>query len=90
MTDMTMKLWLLEARRDLPETDDPWKPWYDKNFGLVVRALTEEQARELAQQGAANESRNAKKPWLHASYSRCEELTVDGDEAVVLIDHRSA
>ena len=87
---MAMKLWLLEARRDLPETDDPWKPWYDTNFGLVVRAPTEEQARKLAQHVAADESRNAKKPWLHASYSRCEELTVDGDEAVVLIEHWSA
>jgi len=85
-----MKLWILEARRDLPETDDPWKPWYDKNFGLVVRALTEEQARKLAQRAAGDESRSGKKPWLHASYSRCEELLPDGEADVLMINHKSA
>lgn len=94
-----MRLWLLKARRELPQGDDPWNPWYDKNFGLVIRAETEERARKIAQDNSADESRGAflgrntsetTAPWLYEKYSSCEELACEGDEEVLLIDHWSA
>ena len=95
-----MKLWILKARdEDLPRDDNPWEPWYDKNFGLVVRADSEARARQLAQSEAADEKRgaflgsktsNTNAPWLDAKYSTCDELTSDGSEGVLLIDHHAA
>ena len=49
-----MKLWLLRHIAGRPE----WEPWYDKAFGHVVRAETEQQARELAAEAAGAEA-----PW---------------------------
>lgn len=83
-----MKTWILKAREDLPKDDDPWNPWYDKNFGLVVRAKTEDRARQLAQSVAADEKPGS--PWLDAKYSTCEQLTSKGTEGVLMIDSRSA
>lgn len=95
-----MKLWILKARdEDLPCGDNPWEPWYDKNFGLVVRATSEERARQLAQSEAKDEARgtflgdkiaNTNSPWLDAKYSTCDELTPSGEEGVLLIDYRGA
>ena len=47
-----MKLWLLEAKANLPTDDNPWEPWYDKSFGFVVRAETEAEARKIAHENA--------------------------------------
>jgi len=49
-----MKLWLLRPRV-LEDTFDPWEPWYDKAFGFVVRAETEKDARQMAQERAGIE-----------------------------------
>ncbi len=51
-----MKLWILRPTVRLPNEDDPWKPWYDKAFGFVVQAETEEQARALADSEAGDEN----------------------------------
>lgn len=91
-----MKVWILKARdEELPDNDNPWEPWFDKNFGLVVRAETETRARQLAQAEATDETYvdytgRRLTPWLDAKYSTCVELTNEGDEGVLLIDHRSA
>lgn len=52
-----MIVWILSARDDLDENDNPWKPWYDKNFGFIIRAKTEKEAREIADENAADENR---------------------------------
>lgn len=93
-----MKLWHLEARTDLPEDDDPWGNPIGTNLALVVRASTEESARQLAQESAGDEAGGAYiedgnragpcSPWLDARYSTCTELSADGDEKVILIDCR--
>ena len=44
-----MALWLLEARDDLEKGNDPWEPWYDKTFGMVIRGASEKEIREIAQ-----------------------------------------
>ena len=95
-----MKLWLLEARRDLSEEDDPWEPWYDKCFGMVVFALSEEAARSLADSNAGDENRGefmgetiskTTHPWLDSKYSTCIELKPPyGKEGVILKDYKSA
>ncbi len=85
-----MKLWLLEARRDLPEDNDPWDPWYDKAFGFVIRAHFEAEAREEAHQQAGDENRKTKMPWLDPDYSTCVELTTDGTVGTVLRNFATA
>lgn len=94
-----MKLWKLTNRETLPENDDPWDPWYDKAFGFVVRAETEEDARKIADKNAGGENRgefmdrriaNTNHPWLYAKYSTCEELTADGEAGMILRDFHAA
>lgn len=84
-----MKLFILRPAGNLPETDSPWVPWYDKSFGFVIRAETEERAREIADSNAEDENRH-KKPWLDAKYSTCVELLPDGREELVMLDLASA
>ena len=81
-----MKLWILRPAGNLPETDNPWEPWYDKNFGFVIRAETEARAREIADRNAGDENRDANHPWLNARYSTCVELLPDGQDDVLIID----
>ncbi len=73
-----MKLWILTPVKGLDKKDNPWEPWYDKAFGFVVRAETEEEAREFAHSNAGDENRgeslstkttNTDQPWKDAKYS---------------------
>ena len=86
-----LKLWLLRPVEDLPDSDDPWEPWFDKVFGFVVRAETESEARVLAQAEAGAEKMDencddTRTPWLEARYSTCDELTADGPAEVIIED----
>ena len=95
-----MKLWLLKARRDLPKEDNPWDPWYDKCFGMVVIASTRKEARLIAHRNAGDENRGefldeiiskTTRPWLHPKYSTCVELKPPySKEEVILKDFKSA
>jgi len=92
-----MRLWLLRPRDDLPEVRDehanPWYPWHDKYFGFVIRAETEERAREMAQVDGGDEigcQWHDIAAWLSPEYSTCTELTADGDEGIVIKDFASA
>jgi hypothetical protein len=84
-------LWLLRPRDsvvNLPSSaDNPWEPWYDKTFGFVVRAATEERAREIAESERGAEHSGA---WLDSRYSTCEVLTAAGVEGLVIEDNRQA
>lgn len=86
-----MKLWLLQPR-NLPkdEAKNPWEPWYDKTLGFVVRAETEQDARQIADENGMEENRGGKHPWLDAALSTCEELTADGEPGMILEDHAGA
>lgn len=86
----TNRLWLLCPISRLPNNDDPWKPWYDKAFGFVVRAETEEAARQLAHVNAGDENHCGLAPWQNARYSTCVELPSDGPTETVLRSFRSA
>ena len=94
-----MKLWLLRPINGLAKNNNPWEPWYDKAFGFVVRAETEEQAREFAHANAGGENRgmflskktsNTKQPWKDEKYSICTELLPDGEPGVVMQDFAAA
>ena len=89
-----MKLWILRPVENLPESGNPWVPWYDKAFGFVVRAETEDVARALAHAGAGDENyaekEGASQPWMNAKYSTCVELTADGESSVVMRDFAAA
>ena len=86
-----MKLWYLEPLELSPSQNiNPWKPWYDKAFGFVVRAETEIEARTLAAHDAGDEADVDFNPWLDSNYSSCIELTNEGASGVILRDFMSA
>lgn len=83
-----MKLWILRPIRN--GEVDPWNPWYDKAFGFVVRAETEERARAIANKSGGDEIRDIPGAWLDSQYSSCTELTADGEEEEIMQDFHSA
>jgi hypothetical protein len=86
-----MKLWKLE-----PIT--PWEPWFDKAFGFVVRAETEQEARKFAAAEAGDEDawrsdRDApgwRSVWEQPGKTTCVPLTAEGKAEVVLRDFAAA
>lgn len=85
-----MKIYILRPKEDLPDSDDPWEPYYDKSFGFIVRANSEKEARGFADAGAGDENCGEKtaNPWLDERYTTCEELSVMGDKGVIMMDYR--
>ena len=89
------KLWLLRPVQGDDETG-LWNPWYDKAFGFVVRAETEEEARDLAQKEGGDEVygisySSPKGPaWTSSDHSTCRELTADGEAEVIMQDYHAA
>ncbi len=90
-----MKLWLLRPIEDL--RPNPWNPWYDKCFGAVVAAETDEQARLLVEAGDEDQSRRTRldmkhrvNPWLHSELSTCIELEAGTEAGQIIQDFRSA
>ena len=81
-----MNLWLL-----LPiDGSGPWTPWYDKCFGLVIRAETEIQARQIAMENSGNETDRYKDVWINSNYSTCQILTADGEPGLIIRDFSAA
>jgi hypothetical protein len=78
-----MKLYILRPINGRAE----WKPWYDKCFGFVVRAKSEEEARAIAASEAKSEGAGA---WLNDEASTCEVLTAKGEAGMVIEDFASA
>jgi len=88
-----MKLWLLEGIESSGHFGG-----YDKSHGHVVRAETEEKARELASKAAGDEDwsrcgssslhhqNHRHNPWLHPSCTTCIPLLEEGPETVILTD----
>lgn len=92
-----MNLWILKPVKNLPDDNNPWEPPYDCHHGMVVRAETENQARQLAHKNGAAENGSwrfsdvkTKTPWLDCQYSTCEILSQAGEAAVVLIERLNA
>lgn len=70
------------------ERDNPWDSKYNKVFGFVIEAATEQDARAIAdnEAGAENEHSHWPHPWLNQGITVCEELTPTGMSRVVLTD----
>lgn len=83
-----MKLWILEPITK--GNGSAWEPWYDKAFGMIVRAETEDAARSIANNNGGDENRDGRTPWLDNKQSSCVELSSDGPEEMILQDFASA
>ena len=93
------RLWLLRPRSDvLARRAHPWTPPYDKTFGAVVRAETEEEARSFAHDVSGYEGLGvyrvhklledevAVNVWLRPEYTDCAPLAQDGEPGVIIVD----
>ena len=83
-----MKLWLLRPHAHIAVRgykNSPWDPWYDKCFGLVIRAETEDAARQLAFASEFDEGWG-KRAWLDKEQSICEELLPEGEPEIIIED----
>lgn len=69
-----MKLWILRRKKDRPQ--------YVVCDGFVIRATTEQQARELADWKHGDEGAI----WMKPDEALCEELTTDGPAMILLVD----
>ena len=89
-----MKLFLLRPKEGLTGDDNCWDPWYDKSFGMVVRAKTEIAARMIADSNAGAENgckdKTSKNPWLDKKFSTCVELTAEGELEMIIQDFATA
>jgi hypothetical protein len=79
-----MKLFELYPVVGLEQDNNPWIPWFDKCFHVIVRAKDEKTARELAQKKGSDEARGDNKVWINPEYTVCEELTYEGEEEVIV------
>lgn len=84
------KLWILKARNDLTPDIDPWEPWYDKAFGFLISATTEQEARELANSNAGGENFESPTVWLDPKYTTCRLAEPTQETSILLKDFRAA
>lgn len=68
-----MKLWKLTRN----------EPYYDQVVGLLIRAKTEESAREIASQYHELGDED-KTEWLEAE---CEQVFIEGEEEIIMSDY---
>lgn len=84
-----MKLWILKPHDGLiygnpyPPKTSPWYSIWDCSHGMIVRANTEEQARQIASDHHGDEGAHA---WIDPKYSTCVELPAEGDPGLILLD----
>lgn len=92
-------VWVLTPNDDRESDDlpDPWSPWYDKAFGFVIRAESEEKARELAQENAGDETTvspvhhdvdervRGREVWKDSALADCVPVEEYGGENAVLM-----
>jgi hypothetical protein len=79
-----MQLWILKPIND---NAGPWKPWFDRVFGFVIRAKNEADARGFAAEACGPEGEQA---WLDETLSTCESLVNRGEPGVILFHDKSA
>lgn len=72
-----MKLWVLEP---VNSRAHPWSdfPDADATIKMVIRAHTEEQARQLAKENGMDETRLLPSAWTDPILSTCTELRGEG------------
>ena len=70
--------------------DGPWSCWYDKCFGMVIKAENEAAARAIAQDNGGSETEaweveDHGKVWMDNALTKCEKIGVADDDAGDLI-----
>ena len=86
-----MKLWLIRPiEKNGSFEGTAWDPWFDKAFGFVVRAETEDAARQLVTDDKYDCGFEGIDPWLDPSQSSCIELLPEGEEEIIIRDFASA
>ena len=68
----------------------PWEPWYDKCFGVVVRAESRESARVFA---SVNSGEEGVRVWLDTTQTSCiflGESATSGPAEVIIQDERAS
>lgn len=88
-------VWVLTPRddRNIDDVSDPWSPWFDKNFGFIIRAESETRAREIAQENAGGETRDNRDEgvWTDPSLAACVPIEeYGGDDEVLMRDFARA
>ena len=73
--------------RPIDEDAGHWVPWYDKAFGFVVIADSEEEARRLASLSHSDEGAEV---WLDHAETTCEEIDGDDESRVVICNFAGA
>jgi len=84
-----MIVWVLKPRDDLEDEESPWVKWYDKYFGFVIEAETEEEARQVAKETAWKTD----EAWVDEELSTCvpiDEYVKDMDDKIIMSDFHSA
>lgn len=74
------RLWLLKRR------EDPADVAYDETVGMVVRALSAHQAREIASKEARDEGAEV---WRDPQRTVCTELGLSGPHGLILHDFKA-
>jgi len=64
-----------------------WVPWYDKCFGVGLRASDEGEARTLASGYAGDEGEDV---WMMDTETSCEPLGDEGEHGLIIHDFKSA
>lgn len=83
-----MYLWLLRKRprRERPQfvkwQQDPWAYSVNRNHELVVRATSEMEARQIAENNAGEESKHVQ-VWLNSAYTTCDYINPMGPLGVI-------
>jgi hypothetical protein len=80
-TNLKLKIWNLTRKTNLPQHDDPWNQLGGSKeltfmVGCIVVAEIEEEARNIAQIHAEDESEYYILPWLVGRYTNCVEIGI--------------
>jgi hypothetical protein len=87
------KLWIIGPREDLPAGDNPWEPWFDKCFGMIVEASTEQAARRIAHDNCVCKDETElhdRGVYMDPKYTDCRELCPVGTERLVMAEFEMA
>jgi len=86
-------LWILEPRHDLAEDDNPWEPFFDRCFGIVVEAGDEQAARAIGHASCVGTDETIlrdRRVFLDPKYTTCVELNPSGQERLIMASFQFA
>jgi hypothetical protein len=88
---MKTRLFLLEPKKGLERGNDPFWPPEEKYDGFIVRASSEDEARQVVQEYAEKDFIShyevqgvSLRPWVDPLYTVCVEILPDGKAEVIL------